>query len=89
MNKAKIILSVLGVLVVVGSVLAFKTHESYLGNLRCTNFTIPVTTTVTLPASECPFTAYTVNINGPIRYCTLISNPTAPCIATRRVLVHP
>lgn len=88
MNKAKIILSALGVLAVVGSALAFKAKNAYLGNLRCSTFTTNATTE-TRPAADCPAKTYiSTPMNGAIRFCTISADNGAECV-TKRVLFNP
>jgi hypothetical protein len=82
MKRARIILSALGVLVVIGTAMAFKSMEAYIGNLRCATFTT-TQGAPTIPSSQCQAVTYTTTIKGlgPIRHCTLRNNPTAPCVA--------
>jgi hypothetical protein len=90
MKRARILLSALGVLAVVGSALAFKANRAYLGNLRCSTFTTATTTTQTLLASQCTASTYTTTMpaNGTIRFCTLSADNGAVCRATTRVLFN-
>jgi hypothetical protein len=87
MDKAKIVLSALGVLAVIGTALAFKANKTYGGNLRCSTFTT-VNCTGTLPANQCTAVTYSTTNSpiGSIRYCTVVNNPTAPCVCTRVVV---
>lgn len=88
MNRAKIILSALGILAIVGSALAFKANRAYLGNLRCSTFTT-TTTSGTKPAEECMASTYIATTqNGALRYCTISADNGAVCIV-RRVLFNP
>lgn len=92
MKKARIMLSALGVLVVVGSALAFKANEAYSGTLRCGTGTIATTTDV-LPATNCPtgslrFAADEAGTT--IRFCTNTNAPaTARCYATATLMQLP
>gem|GEM_PF-1000816 len=83
MKRAKILLTTLGVLAVVGGTLAFKARNTYQGNLRCTTFTATKTTL-------CPLVTYSTTIaGGIILACTEITAPdTAPC-CTMRVTFNP
>jgi hypothetical protein len=87
MKKAKIMLSALGVLAIVGSALAFKAHKTYGGNLRCSTITTDEFTNQTLPAAQCRPSTYTTTATttGTIRFCAPLNNPTAPCAATTYV----
>jgi hypothetical protein len=83
MKRAKIILSVLGILAVTGSVLAFKSIKAYSGNLRCSTFSTTVKTTAT--SNNCPQTFYSTAFSGVgrVRYCTIWTAPVnATCYAT-------
>ena len=72
MKKAKIILTAMGIMAIVGGTLAFKAHKSYNGFLRCT-FT-------TIPTNICPMTLYTTTIVGVPALCKPTWEPcTAPC----------
>lgn len=93
MKRAKIMLSILGVLAVVSSALALKAHRVYKGNLaifRCSTVITPNTTTATL---VCPTTDRfnpTTATNLPIRFCTLSNAPAnEPCFATTRWQFNP
>jgi len=65
MKRAKIMLSALAVLAVVGSALAFKASKTFSGNLRCAE----TTTTTTI----CPLLTYsttTITSPGTTMACT-------------------
>lgn len=87
MNKAKILLSALGILALIGSALAFKANKAYLGNLRCSTFTTTRTTAVIF---NCPAVTYTTTLNpNQVRFCTRIDAPAnSPCPAMW-VTFHP
>lgn len=89
MNKAKIFLSALGVLLLVGSALAFKAHKAYSGNLRCSLVTTATTTTSTLSVcTELSFSPTTLP-TAAIRFCTHREAPfNEPCFATTRVVFN-
>lgn len=90
MNKAKMMLSALGVLAVIGSALAFKAHTAFSGNLRCaTSTTGPGAGPI--PGNLCTQRTYVTTIVGvgPFRHCTHIWAPTsAPCVVAR-VTINP
>lgn len=87
MKKAKIMLSVLGVLALVGSVFALKAHKTYSGTLRCSPFSISETTSATIAASGCTMSTYAIAdpADGEVRFCGPTANPVAPCRATTYV----
>lgn len=80
MKRAKIILSALGVLAVIGSAMAFKSMKAYNGFLRCSTFT---TTRTTATIANCPAVTYTTTSNPQqVRFCTRIGEPAGtPCHA--------
>ena len=87
MKRAKIMLSALGVLAVIGSALAFKANRAYTGAWRCSETTLETTTTAT--TTNCTIMAFVSNTNGVIRYCTSRLAPAnEPCFATRRMLFN-
>lgn len=68
MRKAKIMLSALVVLAIVGSALAFKVSRTFIGNLRCTN----TTTTTTICSLATYTTTNCITGVGTIMACTFI-----------------
>jgi hypothetical protein len=91
MKRAKIMLSVLGVLAVVACALAFKASRTYSGNFRCDS--VPLANTTTVPMVSCPTTDRYVESDhqaARIRFCTEATAPAnAPCFATARWLFVP
>lgn len=90
MNKARIMLSALGVLAVVGSTLAFKAHKNYNGNLRCS---VNTTNSNGVPGPDqlCTQSSYetTTTITAPFRFCTEIGEPAnEPCVRARVLSVQ-
>lgn len=89
MNRAKIMLSALGVLAIIGSALAFEAHKVYLGNLKCA-----ATTTVAgapnIAGNLCTNSTYSATsdaVGGRIRHCKAIDAPAGnPCVVQ---LVNP
>jgi hypothetical protein len=82
MKRAKIILSALGVLAVIGSALAINARKAYTGPLRCTTTTLATFTTATV--ASCPQLAFVENAAGVWRYCTAKEAPAnEPCFAKK------
>ena len=76
MKKAKIMLSALGVLAIVGGALAFKSNNVFGGKLRCTTIT-------NHPTTFCPDLTYTAAIGENDHACTLKTAPLGvPCAIT-------
>lgn len=79
MKRAKVVLTALGVLAVVGGALAFKANKTYGGNLQCT--------TATAPTNVCPMQAYvTVDAGGSILRCKPIGAPAGQACVSQRVV---
>lgn len=67
------VLTAMGILAVVGSVLAFKAHKSYVGTLRCSFTTSPTVT--------CTLQTYAEATVGVRARCTRITEPAGtPCV---------
>lgn len=77
MNKAKILLSAIGLLAVVGGTIAFKAEKRFNGNLFCTYTRGAVPTTVT---------RWSTSIFGVARYCTTIQG--VPAFVTSTVVTN-
>lgn len=92
MKRARIMLSALSVLLVVGSALAFKASKIYTGTLRCGTETIATTSDI-LPASNCPTGALKFHADDAgttIRFCTNATATTsARCHATATLMQNP
>ena len=78
MKKAKIFLTAITVLTVVGGALAFKAQNAFAGKLKCSTVqnACPVTTTV--------FFRKTV-VGGSTEFCTNATNSTSACTQLDRV----
>lgn len=89
MNKARIMLSALGVLAVIGSALAFKAHSIYGGNLKCATSTT-LQGAADIDGTRCTSLLYsTTSIGGAFRHCKSIqAADTEPCKA-RKVTTNP
>lgn len=90
MNRAKMILSALGVLAVIASALAFKANNAYLGNLKCSSATTNAFAEP-IAGNLCPNLTYTTTTPamGAIRHCKIATASDAtPCVASR-VVLHP
>jgi hypothetical protein len=85
MKKAKIMLTALAVLAVVGGALAFKAQKTLAGTFRCLTVASEPTTTFTL--AGCPNQPYVTTLIGNWAYCTAITAPIeAPCTKTKALL---
>ncbi|MCF6407103.1 hypothetical protein L3C95_29680 [Chitinophaga filiformis] len=80
MNKAKVLLSAIGLLAVVGGTVAFKAKKGFNGNLLCTYERGSVVTSITRwSTTMTPF--------GVARYCTTIAGVAAT--SSYRVTINP
>lgn len=87
MNRAKIMLSALSILAVVGSALAFRAHTIYADDLKCS----AETTSAGAPpiaGSLCPHVTYkSTTAGGEVRHCKLIIAGSNVACATARVTI--
>jgi hypothetical protein len=77
MNKAKILLSAIGLLAVVGGTIAFKAEKKFNGTLFCTYTRGHIPTTVT---------RWSTSVIGVARYCTTIQG--VPAVVTSTVTIN-
>ncbi|SDG26835.1 hypothetical protein [Chitinophaga filiformis] len=78
MNKAKVLLSAIGLLAVIGGTIAFKAEKGFNGSLFCTYTRGAIATTITRWSTS-PF--------GVARYCTTIAGVQAT--VTYTVTINP
>lgn len=90
MNKAKVMLSALGILAVVGSALAFKAHKAFDGDLKCAT-TTTVQNAANIAGNLCTAVTYVATDlqAAPFRHCKAIDAAAAvPCVA-QKVTTNP
>jgi hypothetical protein len=76
MKKAKIMLTSIAIMGVVGGALAFKAHNTFNGNLKC----------ITVAGGQCTVSTYsTVASGGEILTCTALNAPASECTEALRV----
>lgn len=82
MKRAKIMLTALSVLAIVGAALAFKANKAYNGSLQCTFDTA-------FPTNHCPLVAFSTVPNGAPALCKPITAPFTQFCVFYRVAFHP